>query len=311
MTVSTSAPPRPVPTRRRLLRRRPGRTGWLDWMIVPTLVVLGFVIGYPIVRTVLLSFQRYKVLSGLPAKSAGASNYQQLVHDPVFWQALRNTVIYTGVSVAIAVLIGLALALITENFTGPLRYLRSILLTPWAVPLIVVAFLFRYIFDQDTGVANGILRDLGLIHSNIQWLTSSNWAMPVLIVTNAWTATPFFFLIFTAALTSVPTEVIESARVDRASTWSMIVRIKLPYLRGPALVATLIMVVNSFNDFTKIWSMTEGGPAYSTTTLVIYVYRLAFSSFDMGYAATVGVVWLVLLILFAVFYIRLLTKRTT
>jgi multiple sugar transport system permease protein len=292
-------------------RGRTGRRHWLDWMVVPTLVILAVVVGYPIVRAVLLSFQRYKVLTGLPAESAGLGNYRDLLHDPVFWESLRNTVVYTGVSVGIAAVVGLVLALLTENLNGPWRFVRTVLLTPWAVPLVVVAFLFRYIFDQDAGVANGILRGLGLIDSNVHWLTSSTWAMPAVIVTNAWTAAPFFYLIFTAALTSVPTEVIESARVDRASLWSMVVRIKLPYLRGPALVAVLIMVVNSFNDFTKIWSMTEGGPGYSTTTLVIYVYRLAFSSFNMGYAAAVGVVWLVLLILFAAGYIRLLQRRAS
>jgi multiple sugar transport system permease protein len=186
---------------------------------------------------------------------------------------------------------------------------RSILLTPWAVPLIVVAFLFRYMFDQDSGVVNEVLRHLGLIHANIHWLTSSTWAMPAVMVANIWTQIPFFFLIFTAGLASVPNEVIEAARVDRASTWAMITRIKLPYLWGPALVAVLIMVINNFNDFAKIWAMTEGGPGYSTSTLIIYVYRLAFTSFNMGYASTVGVIWLVLLVIFAVFYIRLLQKK--
>lgn len=280
-------------------------------MLWPTIIVLAFVIGYPIVRAFILSFQHYKVLSGLPASSVGFHNYDQLIHDPLFWQSLRVTVIYTGVSVAVAAIIGLSLALLTENFSGPWRYLRSILLTPWAVPLVVVAFLFRYIFDQDTGIANGLLRHVGLIHSNVHWLTSSSWALPTVIVASIWNITPFFFLIFTASLTSVPNEVVEAARVDRASTWAMIFRIKLPYLRGPALVAILIMVVNSFNDFSKIWTMTQGGPGYSTSTLVIYVYRLAFSSFNMGYAATVGVIWLLLLVVFAIFYIRLLQKRTT
>lgn len=291
--------------------RRPGRKLWLDWMILPTLVVLAAVIGYPIVRVVILSFQRYKVLSGIPAQATGATNYRELASDPIFWQALRVTLIYTFGTVAISVVVGLALALLTENFSGPWKYLRSILLTPWAVPLIVVAFLFRYIFDQDSGVANAILRHLGLIHDNVHWLTSSSWALPTVMFANIWTLVPFFFLIFTASLTSVPTEVVESARVDRAGVWAMIFRIKLPYLRGAALVAVLIAVINNFNDFAKIWAMTEGGPGYSTTTLVVYVYRLAFTSFNMGYASAIGVVWLVLLIVFAVLYARLLQRRAS
>lgn len=295
----------------RLPRRRSDRAPWLDWMIVPTLVILAGVIGYPIVRTVILSFQHYKPLTGLPATANGVQNYKELWADPIFWQALRVTLVYTFGSVVISVLLGLGLALLTENFTGTWRYLRSILLAPWAVPLIVVAFLFRYIFDQDAGVANAILRDFGIVHQNVHWLTSSVWALPTVMLANVWTLVPFFYLIFTASLTSVPTEVIESARVDRASTWAMIVRIKLPYLRGAAVVAMLIAVINNFNDFAKIWSMTEGGPGYSTTTLVVYVYRLAFTSFNMGYSAAIGVVWLVLLILFAILYVRLTQRRTS
>lgn len=293
------------------VRRASGRTPWFDWMMAPTLIILAVVIGYPIVRAILLSFERYKPLSGLPAKSVGLNNYHELFHDPVFWTSLTNTAVYTFGSVAIAALLGLVLALLTENLSGGWRYVRSILLTPWAVPLIVVAFLFRYMFDQDAGVVNAVLHHLGLIHSNVHWLTSSTWAMPSVMIANIWTATPFFFLIFTAGLASVPTEVIEAARVDRANAWSMVTRIKLPYLRGSALVAVLIMVINNFNDFAKIWSMTEGGPGYSTSTLVVYVYRLAFTSFNMGYASAVGVVWLLLLVIFAIFYIRLLQRKSS
>lgn len=301
----------PVESGRNTARRRAGRTPWLDWMVTPTLVILALVIGYPIVRAIILSFQRYKPLSGLPAENTGLTNYHQVLNDPIFWQSLKNTAVYTFGSVAVAALVGLVLALLTENLGGRWRYVRSVLLTPWAVPLIVVAFLFRYMLDQDVGVVNAVLRHLGVIHSNVHWLTSSAWAMPSVLIANIWTQIPFFFLIFTAGLASVPTEVIEAARVDRASVWAMVTRIKLPYLRGSALVAILITIINNFNDFAKIWAMTEGGPGYSTSTLVVYVYRLAFTSFNMGYASTVGVIWLVLLVVFAVFYIRLLQRKST
>lgn len=279
-------------------------------MIVPTLVVLAAVVGYPVVRAILLSFQQYKPLTGAPARYTGLSNYHLVFSDPIFWQSLQNTVVYTFGTVVIATLLGLLFAVLTENLGGRWRYVRSVLLTPWAVPLIVVAFLFRYMFDTNAGVVNAVLIHLGIIHTNVAWLTSSAWAMPTVMVANIWTAIPFFYLIFTAALASVPEQVVEAARVDRAGPWTMLARIKLPYLRGPALIAILITVINNFNDFAKIWSMTEGGPGYSTTTLVIYVYRLAFTSFDMGYASAIGVVWLVLLVIFAVFYIRLLQRRS-
>jgi multiple sugar transport system permease protein len=125
-------------------------------------------------------------------------------------------------------------------------------------------------------------------------------------VANIWAMAPFFFLLLSAALSGIPNEVIESARVDRARTWSMIWHIKLPFLRNPLLVSSLLMIIANFNDFAKIWAMTQGGPGFSTTTLVIYVYRLAFENFEFGYASATGVVWLVLLFVFALAYLRTL-----
>lgn len=273
-------------------------------MIIPTVAVLVIVIGYPVVRTFMLSRLKYNFISSAPAHSVGAGNYLHLFNDPIFWQALINTAVYTFGSVAIAMFIGAALSLLTEGFVGRLRFIKALLLTPWAVPFIVVAFLFRYMFEERSGVVNSILMHIGLAHAHIPWLNSAVRAMPTVMVANIWTQTPFFFLIFAAAVAGIPQEVVESARMDRAKGWTMIWRIKAPFMRGAALVGGLLMVISNFNDFAKIWAMTEGGPGYATTTLVVYVYRIAFTSYDFGYSATIGVVWLVFLIAFAVLYIR-------
>ncbi|MGH9072215.1 MAG: carbohydrate ABC transporter permease [Acidimicrobiales bacterium] len=161
-------------------------------------------------------------------------------------------------------------------------------------------------FEERGGVINQMLQQVGLIHSPILWLSSGRWALPAVIVANIWSQTPFFLLIFTAALGGVPTEVVEAARIDRARTWSMVRSIKLPYLRSAALVGALLMIIQNFNNFPLIWSMTQGGPVYSTTTLVIYVYQLAFTQYHLGFASAVGVVWLVILLLIAGLFIRVL-----
>jgi len=129
------------------------------------------------------------------------------------------------------------------------------------------------------------------------------------MATNIWTMTPFFFLLLSAALAGIPNEVIESARVDRASAAAMIFRIKLPLLSNALLISSLLMIIANFNDFAKIWAMTQGGPGYSTTTLVVYVYRQAFENFEIGYASAIGVVWLLLLLAFAVAYLRVLRMK--
>lgn len=300
----TAVPPKRARRPHRRVRRL------FDPMMLPVVVVILAVIGYPIYRAVSLSFDRYNLNSGAPPAPAGSANYSHLVHDPLFRQALEHSAVYAAATVGCAATIGLILALATENLRGPWRILRTVLLTPWAVPLIVVAFLFSYVLDEKQGIVNQILVHLHIVHAAVPWLNSSTWAMVSVIVANVWTQTPFFLLVFTAALAGVPNEVIEAARVDKASGWAMLRYIKLPYLRTAGMVGGLIMVISNFNNFTTIWSMTSGGPAYSTTTLVIYVYRLAFESFNVGYSSAVGVIWLLLLVLFAIAYIRLMQRQS-
>lgn len=277
-------------------------------MTLPALLVLAVVIGYPIVRAIIVSFYHSPLLSSA-STFAGTDNYQRLVQDPVFFESLKNTGIYTAASVIGGMIIGLVLALATERLEGPWRFFRAILLTPWAVPVIVVAFLFRFMFEDNGGITNVLLLKTGIIHTAIPWLSSSQWALIAVIIANIWSQAPFFLLIFTAALGGVPIAVTEAARIDRASTWAMITKIKLPYLSSAALVGALLMVIQNFNNFPLVWAMTQGGPAYSSTTLVIYVYRLAFTSFKLGYASAVGVVWLVLLLVIASAFIRVLRGK--
>jgi len=287
------------------LSPRPGRMPWLDPFVLPTVAVLGVVIGYPVVYTLVLSAQKFNLLDTSPARFIGGANYMHLTVDPIFWSSLVNTAIYTFGSVAISAAIGLALALLTENLFGwRFRAVRALLLMPWAVPFVVVAFLFRYMYLQDGGVINAVLLRLGLIAHPVLWLNNATLALPATMVANIWTMVPFFFLLLSAALAAVPGEVIEAASIDRAGTFSMIIYIKLPFLKNALLVSSLLMVISNVNDFAKIWAMTEGGPGYSTTTLVVYVYRLAFEDFNFGYASAIGVVWLVLLLGFAWLYLR-------
>lgn len=305
-TTTAGGPPPPAVSRRS--RRRRGRV--FDWMAIPAIVVLAGVIGYPMVRAIQLSFTNTNLLNSGGNKSVGFSNYHTLfTNDPIFWQSLEHTMVYTFVSVAVAGLIGLLLALATENMGGIWRVVRTLMLTPWGVPVIVVAFLFYYMFQDRGGVVNEALMNLGIIHTPILWLGNGRWAMISVIVANVWSTTPFFLLMFTAALASVPNEVVEAARVDRAGALSMLTRIKLPYLRTAAVLGALLMVIQNFNNFPLIYSMTKGGPVNSTTTLVIYVYQLAFDQFHLGFASAVGVIWLVILLVFAAVFIRLMKER--
>lgn len=307
MTSDTLTKPAAGPPEGTEPSRRRRRVRWLDWMAIPTMVILAVVIGYPIVRAVLLAFTDYNLIGGAAASEfVGVQNFQVMSNDPVFWESLRNTFVFTSVSLAGAGLAGLTLAFATENLHGPWRFLRGLLLTPWAIPIIVVAFLFRFLFLDRGGLINELLLSAGLVDSAIPWLTSSQWALVSVTVANIWQTAPFFLLVFTAGLGAVPDEVIEAAKLDKASPWSMIWQIKMPFLRGPAVVAALITTIENLNSFPLIWAMTEGGPGYSSSTLAIYAYRLVFANYDLGYASAIGVVWLVSLMGVAWFFVRAL-----
>jgi len=281
---------------------------WLDGMAVPAIAILLFVVGYPTLRAILLSGYNDQLLDPAHVRFVGAANYARLWRDPVFWSAARNTLVFTASSVALGFVLGLALAVLTEHLAPPLRWLRGTLLTPWAIPVIVVAFLFRYMLDQQVGIVTYLLLRVHAIAAAVPWLASLRWAMPAVVLANVWNQTPFYLLMFAAALKGIPEEVRDAARIDGAGGWQEFWRITVPYLRNTMAVACLIMVITNFNNFPLIWAMTGGGPVYATTTLVVYIFQLAFAQFNLGYAAAVGTVWLAVLLGLAIVYLRTLQR---
>lgn len=306
------APPAQQPARDRVgppKRRwfRPSRL--IDWMALPMLAILAFVIAYPAVRAVQLSFTATSLINpGSPG--VGLRNYQTLAHDTVFTTALTNTAIFSGVSVLAAAVIGLGLALLAERYLSRYRIVNTVLLTPWAIPTVVAAYLFRYMLQTNGGLVNSVLLHLNLISHPVGFITSPTWSMPSLITANVWTQIPFFFLVILAGLRAVPGEVVEAARADGAGYWATVWHIKLHYLRGPLMIAALLMVITNFNNFAMPVALTGGGPGYSTMTLVLYVYDLAFQSYHVGYAAAVGVIWLIILLAFAMLFVRLVRSES-
>jgi ABC-type sugar transport system permease subunit len=289
-----------------------GKMPYLDWMVVPTLIVLVIIVGYPVVSTAVLSLQEYNLLKPAPPEWIGTRNYSDIYNDRVFWVALTNTLIYTFGTVFFSALIGTGLALLLENLTGRFSgWISAVVVVPWAVPFVVVAFLFRFMYMQNGGIVNELMMDLGILSQPAPWLNRADLALPAIIVANIWATTPFFFLVATAALSGIPDAVLESARVDRAGLWSTLWHIKLPFLQNPLVIGSLLMIIANFNDFAKVWVMTQGGPGYASTTLVVYVYRMAFENFDLGYASALGVIWLLLLLVTAAIYIRLLWARAS
>ncbi|NJD27732.1 MAG: sugar ABC transporter permease [Chloroflexi bacterium] len=279
-------------------------------LLFPAFLLLAAVLGYPVLYSIYLSFVNAQLTRPNDQTLAGLSNYAALLDDPLFGQALAITLVITVGAVAVSFVLGLSFALLVDGLKGRLAGIRGLLLAPWVTPAIVVGFLFLYMFDQQAGVINLVLEAFGATDGRTAWLSDSTLSVVAVTVATIWTQTPFYLLMFAAALTAIPTEQRESMLIDGANRWNEFVHLTVPYLRNVMVVATLLMFIRNFNAFPIIWTMTQGGPVYSTSTLVVYVYRVAFQQFDFGYASAVGVVWLAVLLVLALAYVRFL-RRTS
>lgn len=273
--------------------------------ILPAVAVIGFIILYPLVRSLSYSLTNFNLIHRTNA-FVGADNFGRLFTDPTFYRALENTLLISMAPVVGAFIIGFAQALVLDQAIVARNFFRGLALLPWVIPQIVVAFLFNFMYNPTVGVVNVILKDLGIIHRFVPWLALPTTAPPAVILTYIWNETPFFMLMLLAGLQSIPRDIMEAAVVDGASATGVFRYIILPSLRRIIAISTILMVIWNFNNFTVIWPMTQGGPINATLTFVVYVYRNAFQNFDIGYAATIGVVWLVLLLVLTFFYVRAL-----
>ena len=277
--------------------------------LAPALLVMGVVILFPIINAARLSFFNYELTKPREIAFNLFENYRYMVRDPIFWQAMRNTLVFTFFTVAIGLFLGLILALVVYELPRRFHGLRGVLLVPWVIPGIVIGYLFMYMFDVEIGVVNYVFQQIGFIREFLPWLMRDDLAMIAIVVTHVWNQTPFYMLMITAGLMAIPEEAREASFLEGANRLQEFRFITFPYLQQIIVIASLLMVIRNFNFFPIIFTMTGGGPAYSTTTAVLYIYRMAFERFDIGYASAVGTVWVIILIIVSALYIRTLKER--
>jgi multiple sugar transport system permease protein len=277
--------------------------------LAPAFVIMGYVVAYPLLRTFWLSLLHVELVDPDHQAFVGLGNFLALAHDTTFWQSLARTLIFTSISVAVSFVFGLGFAVLADGLPERFAAGRGLLLVPWVTPAVVVGFLFLYMFDQEVGVVNLLLLHLHVIQHRLAWLSDANLALAAVIVANVWSQTPFFVLLFTAGLTAIPATQREAIRIDGARGWQEFRHLVVPYLRHIMVIASLIAIINNFSSFTVIWTMTQGGPVYATTTLAVQIYRVAFQQFKFGYGAAMGVVWMLVLLVLSIVYIRTLQRE--
>lgn len=248
--------------------------------------------GIPLLKGLDLSFTDTRLLNPTSGTYIGFENYQRLLTSDAFLRSIVTTLVYTACTVVGSLALG-TLAAVTINRAFPGRTLaRAILTFPWAVPTVAVVLVFRWIYNEANGVANQTTGALGL--GTHGWLTDPDLGMIAVLVATVWKVTPFVMLVVLAALQSVPEELFEASRVDGADSLSTFRAVVLPALMPTLRVVALLMTIWSFRRFEIIWLLTGGGPADATNTIVINVYRQAFSNSQLGLAAAAGMLGLVL-----------------
>ncbi|MFJ2746024.1 carbohydrate ABC transporter permease [Streptomyces sp. NPDC087440] len=306
--------------------RTPGRlrrsfsTHWYAWtMVAPVVVVIGVIIGYPLVRGVYLSLtnanernvERSIGVNQLPAtyEFVGLDNYQDALTGDQFLSTLGWTVLWTVACVSITFALGLALANILNRKIAGRAFYRMLLVLPWAVPGFVSVFAWRFLYNQDNGLLNKLLAGGGI--DAVPWLNDPTWAKFAVISVNVWLGIPFMMVALLGGLQSIPGELYEAAEMDGASPWQRFRHITMPGLRPVSTTVVLLSTIWTFNMFPVIFLLTRGGPGEATQILVTQAYKFSFeiSPRDFAQSSTWGVLILVLLMLFAAVYRRVLRKQ--
>ncbi|MBC2859772.1 MULTISPECIES: carbohydrate ABC transporter permease [Stappia] len=273
-------------------------------MLSPAVLVTLAIVFFPMVQTAWMSLHDYVLFRPNHFEFIGLDNFRKALADEVFWISLQHTAIWIGITIPAQVLLGLATALLL-NQDFPWRPLaRALIIIPWALPSVVIALMWVWIYDSNYGLMNDFLLRLGLIEQAVPWLARPDTALGAIILTLTWQGFPFFAVMILAGLQSIPRSYYEAAAIDGASTWRQFWHITLPGISGVLVTAILLRMIWVANSFDVIFVMTGGGPGYSTYTLPLYAFVKSRTNLDFGYGSALAVLFTLLLMVVVLVYLR-------
>ncbi len=292
---------------------RAGRAGLSDrqlgmLFLLPFVVLSCLFVIYPAIEAVRLAFYT-KPPFQRTLTFVGLENFRYIFGDPVFWAALRQTGLWTLASTVLQTVFGVAIALLLNQALWGINVFRGLLLFPYMVPTVVIALIWRWMFNAEFGVVNALLRASGLVAEPVYWLADPRWAMASTILLNVWKYTPFVVICVLARLQVIPPELYEAAQVDGAGAWRAFRHITLPQLKTVLAVVVVFRTIWTFNKFEEIYLLTRGGPGTSTFNLAVYAFEQATANLKLGAAAATGVVMLTVLFGGSVLYLWLLRRE--
>ena len=296
--ASPSAPPA-AHVRKRSLQSRRARAAWL--LVAPTLVLLAGVAGWPLLRTLLYSFTDARLDTPDEYELVGFANYLDFIDgeaygvlaDPLWWQAIANTLWFTVISVSLELFFGLLLALLmNQKFRGQ-GLVRTAILVPWAIPTIVTAKMFSWMFHDQYGTINDLLMRIGMIDAPLAWIAEPTLSLWAVVIADVWKTIPFMALMLLAALQMVPSDLYEAARVDGASAWQRFRRITLPLIFPAMLVALIFRTMDALRVFDLIYVLTSNSEATISISGYAREQMVVYQEMGVGSAASVLVFMMV------------------
>jgi ABC-type sugar transport system permease subunit len=278
-------------------------------ILAPAAVVIFGVVLAPLVTTFIYSLKNMELISSERGKWLGLWNYINVLRAPWFWQALGRTLYFTLVSVALETVLGLLAALLLNTRFHGVGFLRVLVIVPWAIPGIVNASIWKWIYNPEYGVLNAVLTRLHILSQYRAWLSDPFLAMNMVIVADVWKMTPFAIIFFLAALQFINKSLFEAATVDGAGVMRRFWSITLPYLVPTLSVVVVMRTVEKFKAFDIFYVITRGGPANGTKVLVYEAYLRAFANLQYSISSTVSYLIAIIVLIFTVLYVRSMKRR--
>lgn len=282
--TDAGAPTTPPPRKGSKLRTRNTLIGWS--FILPNFIGFAALTLVPVITLFYMSFTNWNVFG--KANWVGLTNYQRLFGDGSFQIAVVNTLYYSVMHIPLTIVVALGLALMLNNKLRGIAFFRTAAFFPYVTSIVAIAIVWNLLFSPDYGPINQILRGIGIANPP-GWLTSTDWAMPAVVIVSTWRDMGYYMILLLAGLQTVPRELYEAARVDGANVWAQFVNVTLPCLRPTMFFVTVMLTINSFKIFDLILVMTSGGPGQATLVLSQFIYRKGFEENQFGYASAAAV----------------------
>ena len=293
----------PIP---RIARRRDLSEAWFAWILIaPAVVFIGFIVAWPLLETIRLSFTDTSMTSG---QWVGLDNYTKMLSSPKFLEIVGRTFFWMVLSVSLKLIVGLIGATLLNAAVPGRALFRMLVMPPWVIPIAIGCFGWLWLYNGQFGFLSGMGQRLGLLSGPFEFLAYRNSAFYSAIVTDVWVGTPLVSLFFLAAMQGVSRDLYEAAWVDGAGRWYRFRRITVPQIMPVIVSMALLSAIWTFNSFDIIYVLTQGGPRGATTTMFIDTYKTAIGNYKFGEGSTRAVAIVVLLGLFSLLYLTLLNR---